>query len=83
LIQLQLAPRDRKSAQGVMENLRRKESDTSATICEEGGLVRTTKLHLPLSRKYVVPRGRRLYWFRDALHSHRLVLIFAPPDRLE
>ncbi len=66
-----------------MENLRRKERDTSATICEEGSLVRTTKLHPPFSREYVVACGRRLYWLRDALRSHRLILIFAPPDRLE
>ena len=66
-----------------MENLRRKERDTNATIREEGSLVRTTKLHLPLLHKEVVARGRRLYSLRDAFGSHRLILIFTPPDRLE
>ena len=66
-----------------MENLRRKERDTSATICEEGSLVVRTKLYPPFLREYVVACGRRPYWLRDAFRSHRLILIFAPLDRLE
>ena len=66
-----------------MENLRRKECDTNATIREEDSWVVRTKLHLPLLHKEVVARGRRLYSLRDAFGSHRLILFFTPPDRLE
>ncbi len=66
-----------------MENLRRKEHDTSATVSEGDSLIHTTKLHPPLLRKEVVARGHRLYSLRDALRSHRLILIFALPDRWE
>jgi len=70
---------DRKSSEAVMENLRRKERDTSATVAEEGSLVLRTKLRPPLLREDVVARRH----LRDALRSHRLSLISAPPDRLE
>jgi hypothetical protein len=39
-----------------MENLRRKERDTSATVSEEGTLVVRTKLRPPLLREDVVAR---------------------------
>jgi len=66
-----------------MENVRRKERDTSATVSEEGTLVVRTKLCPPLLREDAVVRQRRLDWLRDALRSHRLSLISASPDRLE
>ena len=76
--------RDRKFSEGVMENLRRKERDTSATVSEEGALVvLRTKLRPLLLHEDVVTRWRLLDWLRDALCSHRLVLISTPPDRLE
>jgi hypothetical protein len=62
-----------------MENLRRKEHEASVTIAEAGALaVRITLQH---STK-VVGRGCALYWLSDALHSHQLILISAPSDRL-
>ena len=62
-----------------MENLHRKEHETSTTIAESGGLaVRITLQH---STK-VVGRGCALHWLSDALHSRQLVLISAPSDRL-
>ena len=67
-----------------MENLRRKERDTSATVSEEGALVvLRTKLRPLLLREGVVTRWRLLGWLSKALHAHRLVLISAPPERLE
>jgi hypothetical protein len=60
-----------------MENLRRKVRDTRATVSEEGILVVRTKLHPPLLREDVVARWRLLDWLKEALHSHRLVLISA------
>jgi hypothetical protein len=67
-----------------MENLRRKERDTSATVSEEGAsVVLRTKLRPLLLREDVATRWRLLDWLRDALRSRRLVLISAPLDRLE
>ena len=66
-----------------MENQRRKEHATSATISEEGSLALRTKLHHPLLGEEVVARGRLLDWLRGTLHTHRLILIYAPLDRLE
>jgi len=66
-----------------MENLRRKEHDTSATISAECSLAARTKVHhLPLLVK-VVGRGCTLDWLSDGFHSHRLVLISGPSDQLE
>jgi hypothetical protein len=58
-----------------MENLRRKEGDSRATVSEEGTLVVRAKLHPPLLREDVVARWRLLDWLKEALHPHRLVLI--------
>ncbi len=67
-----------------MENLRRKERDTSATVSEEGALmVLRTKLRPLLLREAVVALWPLLDWLRDAFRSHWLVLIFAPSNRLE
>ena len=56
-----------------MENLRRKEHDTSSAIAEADGLAVRTGLHHRLLEK-VVGRGSML---------HRLGLICAPSGRLE
>jgi hypothetical protein len=62
-----------------MENLRRNVHETDATIAEAGGLsVRITLQH-PTK---LGGRGCALHWLSDALHSHRLILISAPTDRL-
>ena len=73
-----------------MENLRRKEHDTSATVSDEGSSVVRTKLSSPLLRKEIVGRWRLPDSLRDVLHSHRLKLIVgrsagrgAPPERLK
>jgi hypothetical protein len=67
-----------------MENLRCKEHDTSATISEKGALVvLRTKLRPLLLRKDVLDRRRLLDWLSEALHSHRIVLIFTLSNRLE
>jgi hypothetical protein len=67
-----------------MENLRRRERDTSATVSEEGALVALrTKLRPLLLREDVVARWRLLDWLSEALHSHRIVLIFTLSNRLE
>jgi hypothetical protein len=58
-----------------MENLHRKEHETSATIAEAGGLVVRITLQHPTK---VVGRGCALHWLRDVLRSHQLILISAP-----
>lgn len=71
------------TSEGVMENLRRRERDTSATVSDEGSLVIRTRLRPPLLREDVAARRCLLDRLRDALRSHRLILIPAAPDRLE
>jgi len=66
-----------------MENLRHKERDTSAMISEEGSLAARTRLLPPLLREDAITRWRLLDQPRDALHSHRFLPIYTPPDRLE
>jgi hypothetical protein len=61
-----------------MENLHRKEHETSATIAEADGLA----VRLMQHPTKVVGRGCTLRWLSDALHSHQLTLISAPSDRL-
>ena len=72
----------RRSSEGVMENLRRKEHDTSTTVSEEGSLVGRTELHLPFLRGDVVTRRRLIDQLGDAFRSHRLTLVSAPQERL-
>jgi len=62
-----------------MENLHRKEHETSATIAESGGLAVRIMLHHPTK---VIGRGCALHWLSDVLHSRQLILISAPSDRL-
>jgi hypothetical protein len=62
-----------------MENLHRKEHESSATIAEAGGLAVRITLQRPTK---VVGRGCALHWLSDALHSHQVILISAPSDRL-
>jgi hypothetical protein len=45
--------------------------------------VARAKLHHPLLCKEVVARGSLLDWLRDALRSHRLLVLSALQDRLE
>jgi hypothetical protein len=71
------------TSKGVMENLRRKERDTSSKTSEAGTLAVRIKPCLALLRGDVVARRRLIYRLRDVLHSHRLIPISAPPDRLE
>ena len=66
-----------------MENLRRKELDTSATISIEGGFAVRTTLHPPLVAEDVMCLERLFAWLSDILYSHRHHLISAPPDRWE
>ncbi len=66
-----------------MENLLRKEYDTSATISEEGSLAERTRLCPPLLREDVVVSRCLTDRLRDAINSHRLILIPTPPDLLE
>jgi hypothetical protein len=58
-----------------MENLHRKEHETSATIAEAGGLAVRITLQHPTK---VVGRGCALHWLSDVLRSHQLILISAP-----
>jgi hypothetical protein len=62
-----------------MENLHRKEHETSATIAEVGGLAERIAPQHPTK---VVGRGCTLHWLSDALHSHHPVLISAPSEWL-
>jgi len=78
-----LASKDRRSSEGVMENLRRKEHDTNATISPGGGFTVRTKLHRPLLVEEVVCFGRLFDRLKNILYLHRLTLISAPPDRWE
>jgi hypothetical protein len=66
-----------------MENLRRKEHDTSATICTVSGFTMRTKLHRPLLVEEVACLGRLLDQLKNIFDLHRLTLIAAPPDRWE
>jgi hypothetical protein len=62
-----------------METLHRKKHETSAMIAESGALAVRITLQHPTK---VVGRGCALHWLSDALHSHQLILISAPSDRL-
>jgi hypothetical protein len=55
------------TSEGVMENLRRKERDASATVSEASSLAVRTKLRPPLLREDVVARQRLLAWRSGAL----------------
>ena len=66
-----------------MENLRRKEHDTNATISPEGGFTVRTNLQRPLLVEEVVCLGRLFDRLKNLLYLHRLTLISAPPDRCE
>ncbi|MBA2782554.1 MAG: hypothetical protein M3Q62_01390 [Actinomycetota bacterium] len=67
--------RDKWSFEGAMEDLRRKEHGTSATIAEAGGLAVRTRLYHPLLFEKVDGRGYMLHWLSNALHLQRLIAI--------
>lgn len=65
--------RDKWSFEGTMEDLRRKEHGTSATIAEAGSLAVRTRLYHPLLFEKVDCRGYMPRWLGHALHSQRLI----------
>lgn len=63
-----------------MNNLRRKDDDTSPTIAEAGSLAVRTRLQLTPSHAGIGYKFRRL---RNARRSHEVALMSAPSDLLE
>ena len=60
-----------------MENLRRKEHDTSATVSEERSLAVRTKLRPPLLREDVVARRRLIYRLEQGELAERFWMVRA------
>lgn len=77
-----IGSKEQEFSKDAMENLRRKERNTSTTVSGEGSLALRPRLRPLLLREDAVAR-RLLNRLRDALRLQQLILISAPPDGLE